>query len=735
MVEQVYADDRDETTNRDGTDDRNETTNRDGADDRDEIFEMEQLHLKAIYAQLLALRDELTEEIETSHHGARQDLIDLSEEIRVDLIGADETMETLAAIETLNSVIDAYNNYHDISVDKLARVLLLLEQPYFAKVTLKMRPHRPPRDVYIGTTGVTDRDANPLVVDWRSPIAETYYNQEFGRTSYRVNDHVRTVELTCRRQFDIIRDELRSYFDTSIAIEDALLLEALRRSHSEKLQAITATIQREQNAVIRHADVPVLLVSGIAGSGKTSIMLQRIAYVLYRQRENLDVRHVWLLTPSAVFGRYIDTVLPQLGEANPHIGTWEDFLHGLGLGERGDGRDGDISHLETLEQGLATLTLESRDFRAITLDGEQLLKPSQAESAWKAFAQFPAGARHTALASDKLHEALERKFGRMAREERWQEAMIELDLDEQNEIFGHMIEPTDEEETIALTREYVAHRFASAHSHIDELAWLRLDRIGCRMLSTDGLSGAELLWLRLLISGHGARDARYVVIDEVQDYTRLQLMVIARYFHGAHFLLLGDPHQAIRHNTANWDEIRTVFSTAALEEVRLMTSYRSSPEITALFASLLPEEERSELSSVQQAGKMPHIRACTDDEYLSTLRDALSRASTDTDRLTAVIAADRSRVHWLSRQLLSHQLGYEIVTLGDRDALPARGIVLLDLSLAKGLEFDRVIIPDAQAEVYPDTPLSRRRLYTAISRATHEVEIYAQGNLTPLLDE
>lgn len=143
-------------------------------DARDETFLAEQAHLSDIYAQLTALRDDLTEEIETSHHGARQDLIDLSEEVTVDFGGADETMETLAAIETLNSVIDTYNKYHDISVEKLAHVLLLLEQPYFAKVTLKMRPGRPPRDVYIGTVGVTDRDANPLVVDWRSPVSSTY---------------------------------------------------------------------------------------------------------------------------------------------------------------------------------------------------------------------------------------------------------------------------------------------------------------------------------------------------------------------------------------------------------------------------------------------------------------------------------------------------------------------------------------------------------------------------------
>lgn len=694
----------------------------------DETFEVEQAHLSEIYAQLVALRDDLTEEIETSHHGARQDLIDLSEEVTVDFGGADETMETLAAIETLNSVIDTYNKYHDISVEKLAHVLLLLEQPYFAKVTLKMRPGRPPRDVYIGTVGVTDREAEPLVVDWRSPVAATYYNQEMGRTSYEVNGRTRTVELTCRRQFDIVRDTLRGYFDTTVAIEDALLLDALRRRHSEKLRAITATIQREQNEVIRHPDVPVLLVSGIAGSGKTSVMLQRIAYLLYRQRETLDASQVWLFTPSEVFGRYIDTVLPQLGEANPQTGTWTDWVRGLGLSDRGDGAEGDPARLALLESRIADERFEDRDFRGIAYEGETLLKASQAQNAWDGFDQFPAGPRRCALTGDKLHDALERKFGRMSREDRWQEEMLGLDVDDQVACFGRTVDPGSEEETATLTRDYVAWRFAGAHDAVDALDWLRLDRIGARMLDAESLSAAEYIWLRLLISGHGARDVRYVVVDEVQDYTETQLTVLARYFRGAHFLLLGDPHQAIREGTVTWDDIRRILAPAGeAAECRLLTSYRSSPEITALFASLLPEGERTQLTSVQEEGHAPRIEACDNDAWLATLTAAVAE-DVKKDELTALICADRPRTRWLGKQLdgLVHPLSRD-------EALPARGVVLLDLSLAKGLEFDRVIIPDAQAEVYPDSPLARRRLYTAISRATHEVEIYAQGALTPLL--
>ena len=191
----------------------------------DAIFAEEQEHLTQTYATLQAIHDALDEQITVTQARAAQDLKDLSEEIRPDSAGieADEVLESLAAIETLNAVIDAYNQAHDLTLDKLRRTLLLLNQPYFAKVSLVMRPGRPARDVYIGVAGMMDDDRHPIVVDWRSPVAETYYNQDNGRTSYTAEDRVITCDLKLRRQFDIQEDRLNAYFDTTVAIQDSLL--------------------------------------------------------------------------------------------------------------------------------------------------------------------------------------------------------------------------------------------------------------------------------------------------------------------------------------------------------------------------------------------------------------------------------------------------------------------------------------------------------------------------------
>ncbi|WP_322150948.1 HelD family protein [Paratractidigestivibacter sp.] len=697
----------------------------------DPIFQQEQEHLSKLYAKLLQMRDAIGEDLETNHKGARQDLIDMSEEVRLDFGGADETIETLASIETLNSVIDAYNQYHDFNVDKLRRVVLLLMQPYFAKVRLQMRPGRPARDVYIGAAGMTDEHSIPLVVDWRSPVAETYYNQQMGETSYNVDGKKRTVNLELRRQFDIVRDKLNMYFDTTVAIEDSLLLGALKKHHSEKLQAITATIQREQNTIVRHEDVPALLVNGIAGSGKTSVLLQRIAFLLYRERKTLDPDQVYLFTPNNVFERYIDTVLPSMGESNPQVFTWRDFVEAQGAGQRSGGEKTDPAELRRIEAAVKDLSIETGDLREIRVDDAVLLKPSQIEGAVRKFERFGVGSRFCALVTDELHERLERRFTAMSKDEELQEKVLGFDLDEQVHWFGETVSPENEEESAGLARRYVEQAYAEAHERIDDLSWLRFDRIGMRLLGTQALTATEWLYLRLCITGSGDKNARYVMIDEVQDYTVAQLMVLARHFSRAHFLLLGDEHQAIFEGTASFAQIAEVFGEThgQVEECRLLTSYRSSPEITAMFTSLLDSDEQLTLTSVQRAGVAPVVREMDADDvdaYVSELRRIAEEAAAE-EGLTAIVAESDSRVSWLAKQL-----GESVAVLGKDSDLPAAGVVLLPLRVAKGLEFDHVVIPDAQAEVYPDTPLCRRRLYTAISRAMHRVTILAQGPLTPL---
>ena len=343
----------------------------------DPVFAEEQGHLSQTYDKLLSLERSLDERLQANLKEVQKFKNDMGEELSQDFdrLAADVSMETYASIDAMNSVVDSFNLAVDMDAENLARVRQLLHQPYFAKVRLKFAHRSEPRDIYLGSTGVTDENHRQLVVDWRSPVAETYYSQQTGPMTYEANGRTISVDLQVRRQFDIERDQLRAYFDTTVAIEDPMLLASLSQTRSSQLQAITATIQKEQNLVIRHEDVPALLVRGIAGSGKTSVMLQRIAYLLFRERARLNADQVYLITPNPVFERYIWDVLPALGEKNPRTLQWSQFMEKVGPGQRSLGNDVSPQTLARIDEGVAALELAPTDMREIRV-GSGCCSPS-----------------------------------------------------------------------------------------------------------------------------------------------------------------------------------------------------------------------------------------------------------------------------------------------------------------------------------------------------------------------
>ena len=570
------------------------------------------------------------------------------------------------------------------------------------------------------------------MVDWRSPVAETYYNQDNGRTSYVADGRTITADLKLRRQFDIEEDRLNAYFDTTVAIQDSLLLASLSKQRTAQMKAITATIQKEQNTVVRHEDVPVLLVSGIAGSGKTSVLLQRIAYLFYQQRGSLDPSEVFLVSPNPVFSHYIASVLPDLGERNPESLTWDEFARRLLPPDRGSGRvDVPLAALARIDRAVESFEFDANDFKDVRVEDKRLIAADQIRKLADKLGRIPAGPHRITLMREELHARLESRLKQMAGTDEALDELEALEADEQLRIFGELIAPTDEQEERALALRYLTDHYADAFAAVENDDWLRIDRIGMRLLETDGLAPLEWLYLKMALTGLGNPDAKYVMIDEVQDYTVAQLAVLARYFKRAHFLLLGDENQAINPGTATFAEIRALFERVRgpLEECRLMTSYRSTPEITQLFASLLDDDERLSISSIQRADTAPEIIACaSEQDYDRELRRVLAQAVGD-DGLTAVVVPQKHQA-----KLLRKKLGDAAPALIDAAAtLPASGVVLVPLKLAKGLEFDHVIVPDASERAFPDDPLSRRRLYTTVSRATRGITLLAQGEITPLL--
>lgn len=609
---------------------------------KDPIFIEEQAHLTETYAYVSGRKKALAKEKSELYEKASAEKEEIAEDLRLGHADDTESFESNLEIENVNRVVDQYNIESAALDTQYSAILKLMDAPYFARVRLQFPEDDEAEDYYIGNAALTDEDYQPVIIDWRSPIAETYYNQENGMTSYEVNGDRIEVELKLRRQFDITRDVLNAYFDTQLAIEDPMLLKALARRRSDKMTSITATIQKEQNAVIRYPDVPVLLVEGIAGSGKTSVLMQRIAFLMYRQRKTLNPQNVILMTLNPVFEDYISEVLPDLGEENPTTITWADFTRSLGLPGREFQDQTDARSLDRIDENLMNLPLTRDDMRPISQKGFKVLTRDEVYDTYTSLTRLGTTKRLMNVMVDQLLDKAKAKIRQKMHDKKNEDDEKRedgfLDADEQNEN-GKNAHRMDND-------------FSRAFDLIGDFKWLDIPSIGRRLLDKAYLTEAEQLYLNLVLTGRQNIHAQYVMIDEVQDYTEVQLRILRTYYNRAHFLFLGDENQAIRPGTVSFDRIRELFRRPApkagrpmgfvakdrdVRTLSLMTSYRSSPEITALFTTLLPRAEQMKTASVQRPGLAPVIRSFDDKAaYMDALRTAI-RDFASGEGLTAVI--------------------------------------------------------------------------------------------------
>lgn len=293
------------------------------------MMHSEAQHLQVIYQRLTTDIARLTTQLADLTQEARTMKQQLNGEGHLDLGTFGDQLDTFASIEANNRQIDTLNTRYDTAVTRLAHAKLLRPQAYFAKLQLDFGDGAP-EDLYLGKVGYTDENTNDLIYDWRAPMADAYYANRTGATSYQANGRTIPVTVVGRQQFIIDHDHLQQVIDTGSAIGDPLLLDVLASNRSGGLQEITATIQQEQNAIIRENTHPVVIVDGVAGSGKTSVLLQRVAYQLYRNRADWTPADVLILTPNTAFSRYIRGVLPALGEAEPLNSTYLHLVQSWG---------------------------------------------------------------------------------------------------------------------------------------------------------------------------------------------------------------------------------------------------------------------------------------------------------------------------------------------------------------------------------------------------------------------
>lgn len=704
----------------------------------------EKKHLADTYQQLLTRKTVLNSFLTEGRKKDRLAMQSIGEEIRLNFDNFADRLDTFAAIESKNREIDQMNAALQSAERELAAIDRLLDSPYFGKISLQFEDEETIEDFYIGINGFVNENKEGLIYDWRSPIAELFYAKRLGPVSYQVNNQTISAVLEQRRQFIIEKDQLKQAFDTSVAIQDDVLLAALEANNSQKMQDITASIQHEQNVIIRDLAHKNLLVNGVAGSGKTSAVMQRIAFLLYHFREEMTAENVLILSPNSRFIDYISQVLPSLGEKNPLTLTMRQFCQAFPSVDL-ESEEGYFDRIQQAPSEAIEL-LRSADFsRFLQSLSKQLpeelvlqFKPIKrknvvlfSEETIDTFfqetpKQAPLRDRIQAV-KKKLAYAWEERLQKNALAANVHDQVRSLTEDEQRSLLGTVLKDDSEKTIQKAALRLLKKKYEKVTKQINDLTWFDTKQLladsadyfthGQITLTqtTDSLDYTVcLLLIRHLVAEKQPVPAlRYLFIDEVQDYTPAQLQFLLCLFPMTAFTLVGDQQQAIFTSAITVSEIQTIFQQQAksLETYQLTTSYRSSGAITRLFAQMLPKETNLKISAVRPAGKLPQFYANLTDVALVDIVKELKQP------VTIITKDSRS--------------SEELKQFFDKQAVSFHGTVL-PIHLAKGLEFKQVLLYDVSAENY-HTDQDQRILYTAISRAMEELMVTSKTTFSPFL--
>lgn len=663
-------------------------------------------------------------------------------------------------------------------------------RPYFTRVNFT-EESGVKQVYYIGKHSVfRPNSVEPAVIDWRSPIANLYYSGQVGKMHYVAPDGEVRGELTLKRQFGIENGELISIFDTDVVSKDAYLQSVLGATTGERLRDIVTSIQAEQNIVIRHPANVTLVVQGVAGSGKTTIALHRIAYLLYTLQDSLRPEHVLILAPNPLFLNFIAGVLPDLGVEKvrqttfpllvsgwlgkllPRVNTADqtDRLLALPPDEREDFIDmmhykGSLEFTRRLDQWLDAFeerlppqdALKFGPFtlftpeqtRAFLVEGEkpfpfavrierfkkeltQRAKEAAGKvNAWlEAETQRRADALHALPDSPQRRERLFKLY--QSRDQRLKETneRVRPFVDEVMKAFPAL-------RPIELYRAFLTDLLSESDpdSPVCAAAEYTLERIGSRVEPEDV---APIALIALRAHPLERMDIRHIVIDEAQDFSPAEFLLLRRMTHNAPMTVVGDLMQGIRswRGLTDWRTLTDDLLGGKAVTHALVTSYRNTVEImnTALRVALKrPVPGQTEVKPVLRHGPEPEIIAFSKPAEQTAQIERLIRAwQSDNVKTIAVIDRTDAQLKALLKALPA-DLNARILDVNGE--LYEGGVLLARAGDIKGFEFDGVIIANASEARFPNTELDARLLYVCLTRPLHRLACLYEKTLTPLLAE
>ena len=712
------------------------------------IHQQEQEHLTLTYNKLKQAQQEINASLNEENEAARDEMKHSGDDIRLNYDNWGDRLETLAAIEMKNRELDQRRFSIDVMRKNQEKVNRLLESPYFGKIDVTFSDEEDQESFYLGINGFADEFHNNLIYDWRSPIAELFYNNELGKSFYEANKQMIEVDINNRRQLVTEKDELKLVFDTAVAIDDEVLLSVLEKEATETMQDITSSIQKEQNDIIRDETHSAILVNGVAGSGKTSVVMQRIAYLLYRNRQVVNSDNVLILSPNEEFIQYISDVLPSLGEKNPLNMTFRKLINKLypfkveseaALFER-------ISQVRTTKQNEI---LRSREFTEFIKEkGSQILlgekipfNPltnhndvaiSKAEII-KLFEETPTNlplVERIQGTKVKLESYWDEYLRKESLKPSVQEEMQHLSEEDQLAYIGKMI-PDDPNKLAFYTKKILEKKSTTVTKGIRQLRWLDISHLMTvlyksftgqdlvRETSSLDYVVTYLLIKHLYVEKLPVFKVEFLLVDEIQDYTPAQLILLSELFTRGKITVVGDENQAIFNSHISFTEMEEILKGYhnKIETYHLQKSYRSSGAITETFNELIASNRQVE--PVQAKGEpVVKTKIKSNQDFKVLVENKLAEKEVSAVTIITKTSHERS----------------EVLALFDENLIRQKKIVVLSIMLAKGLEFDHVILYDVSDKNYVSEQ-DKRLLYTAVSRGMKSLTITYKNQLTLFLSK
>lgn len=594
--------------------------------------------------------------------------------------------------------------------DYFKRLYRIKDNPYFASVVFEDE-EKERYSVYLGLTYLKDEDYGNIIYDWRSPICSLFYDFEVGPCAYAAPAGPVKGNLIRKRQYKIANRRLISAFDNSMNIDDDLLQEVLATDSNDKMKNIVNTIQQEQNNVIRNVRDKTLIVSGIAGSGKTSVALHRIAFLLYKIK-NLTSNDVLIFSPNQIFTEYISNVLPELGEDNTLQTTFNDYLSNTIT---------EFSEVEPFMDFIGRFYSEKvpnvefikykqsdEIINDINLYIEDFIRKARVVS------DFTENKIYTVY-KDELNELLHKRYSTLPFFERVD--VIAEKLSEANYKGSIKKKPTYKKlimENSSFRKDYKDIYMGFFSSPFCKIRARDEDIKKFNKSKVIGYEDALLfVYMKGLLEGFPYEgNIRQVVIDEAQDYSFLQYLIISKIFRNSNFTILGDVNQTINpyYKYESLDILSGIFKQSKC--ISLTKTYRSSPEIIEFTNKILG---LNHVCAIRKTKSTPLIHRIDNSKLIEDIDYLRTKYKS-----VAVITRDNNTALKLYEQLKNE---FPISILNSNTEEFNKELVVLPAYLAKGLEFDSVI-------VYSDTESKylkneKNLLYVACTRAQHELIVYS----------